>query len=317
MDSFTTIAAALPLILPLMAGYLLDLLLGDPVKFPHPVKLFGRLIAFSDQQFNKGSFRFLKGMTISIFLIGGTWIVLSMAFNSINHLSFLYYPVATVFVFWGLANKCLISEVLKVDKALTYQGLEAGRQQLSFIVGRDTSDLNPQQIRTALLETLSENLSDGVVAPLFYYALGGAPLMLAYKMTNTLDSMIGYKNDRYLAFGKFTARLDDAANYIPARITALLMALLTWNKNGLQFIFLYGDKHTSPNSGYPESALAGILNCRFGGPNRYHGILVDKPYIGNNNRQLTSTDLLKASKINHLVTLTSVLMIVTIFVFLY
>ena len=210
----------------------------------------------------------------------------------------LYVVFTSVFVFYGLANRSLITEVLKVEKQLGQNGLDAARKQLSFIVGRDTNSLSENQVRTAALETLAENLSDGVIAPMFYYLVGGIPLMMAYKMANTLDSMIGYKNSRFEQFGYFAAKTDDMLNFIPARLTAFLMALITFSKRGIMFIFRYGNKHSSPNAGYPEAALAGILDCRFGGPNMYHGKLVDKPYIGNNDRCLTKKDILKGCLVN-------------------
>lgn len=176
--------------------------------------------------------------------------------------------------------------------------MEAGRKQLSNIVGRDTHNLNGDQIRTAVLETLAENLSDGVIAPLFFYALGGVPAMLAYKMTNTLDSMIGYKSEQFREFGWFAARFDDILNFIPSRITALLMVMLSFSPRGLIYIFRYGHQHSSPNAGYPEAALSGILDCRFGGPNVYHGTMVEKPYIGKNARSFTKKDFYKTYLIN-------------------
>jgi adenosylcobinamide-phosphate synthase len=159
-------------------------------------------------------------------------------------------------------------------------------------------------------------LSDGVVAPLFYYAVGGLPTMMTYKMINTLDSMIGYKNERYLQFGKFAARLDDVANLIPARLTAFLMVMVTCSKRGLLFILKYGRQHSSPNSGYPESALAGILNCRFGGPNTYQGKLVEKPYIGCESRTIEHKEFQKVMYINHSVTFLSILLISIIYFFI-
>ncbi len=178
------------------------------------------------------------------------------------------------------------------------ESTEKGRLQLSRIVGRDTSGLDPQQIRTAALETLAENLSDGVIAPLFWFALLGAPGMLAYKMINTLDSMIGYKNERYLLFGRFAARLDDAANYIPARITALVMLLVSRKLAKTKQVFQDGEKHASPNAGYPEAASAAILGCRFGGPNYYFGKLVEQPFIGTIQKILTNEDLNTSLKVN-------------------
>lgn len=178
--------------------------------------------------------------------------------------------------------------------------LEAGRKQVARIVGRDTSALTDQEVRTAALETLAENLSDGVIAPLFWYFLLGVPGMLAYKMVNTLDSMIGYRNARYKDFGCWAARMDDVANYLPARLTALLMVLVSGRWSLLKFVAHYGRMHASPNSGYPEAALAGILNCRFGGPHDYFGETVYKPFIGDNPRPLSSRDMRVAIRINRL-----------------
>jgi adenosylcobinamide-phosphate synthase len=186
------------------------------------------------------------------------------------------------------------------------RSLAEGRKQVARIVGRDTTELSAPDVRTPALETLAENLSDGVIAPLFWFALLGVPGMLAYKMVNTLDSMIGYKTERYKDFGCWAAHIDDIANYIPARLTALLMILSEKLRiNGgekktslFTFVRKYGRCHASPNSGYPEAALAGILNCRFGGSHYYFGQLFDKPYIGDNERELTTADMKKAVRIN-------------------
>jgi adenosylcobinamide-phosphate synthase len=201
-------------------------------------------------------------------------------------------------VYWCLANRGLIQESYAVIKALKKEGLEAGRKKLSYIVGRDTTQLNEQQVRTAVLETMAENLSDGVVAPLFFFAIGGVPAMMAYKMASTLDSMIAYKSPRYKEFGWFAATLDDVLNYIPARLTAFLMVILSFSWRGFAYIFRYGHKHASPNAGYPEAALAGILNTRFGGPNVYNGELVQKPYLGTNARELSDKDFYITTYIN-------------------
>ena len=201
------------------------------------------------------------------------------------------------------------------------RSLEAGRKQVARIVGRDTSELSAQEVRTAALETLAENLSDGVIAPLFWFALLGVPGMLAYKMVNTLDSMIGYHTERYLEFGCVAARVDDVANYIPARLTAMLMIIGAWMRYPkqysivylLSFVKKYGRKHASPNSGYPESALAGILNCRFGGPHYYFGEYFPKPYIGENERELNFEDMRLSVRINRI---SEVLMILLVIAFL-
>ena len=192
----------------------------------------------------------------------------------------------------------MIREVRQVFLAVD-RSLEEGRAQVARIVGRDTSQLSAQEVRTAALETLAENLSDGVIAPLFWLAVLGVPGMLAYKMVNTLDSMIGYRTERYKDFGCWAAHIDDVANYIPARLTALLMIITQKGRFFLcTFVWKYGRNHASPNSGYPEAALAGILDCRFGGPHYYFGQLFDKPYIGTNDRPLTTADMKKAVRVN-------------------
>lgn len=286
-------------IIPLLIGFLLDSLLGDPHRLPHPIRFFGNCISFADRRFNKGEHKKLKGLLSAAILIVLTWLTLWGATYALLQKSMtLYYVFASVMFFYGISNRSLISEALKVEKSLLADDIEKARLNLSYIVGRDTAQLSAQKIRVATLETLAENLSDGIIAPVFYYAIGGIPLMFAYKMANTLDSMIGYKNEKYKDFGWFAARFDDVANFIPARITAMLMVLASCSARGLFFIFRYGHKHASPNAGYPEAALAGILDCRFGGPNLYHGILVEKPYIGSNNRAVTHTDFIKSCRIN-------------------
>lgn len=301
------------LIFSLVTGYILDLIFGDPEHLPHPVRVFGNAISQAEKRFNNGPARLFKGSLLAIILC----LLCFLFFYFLQKILFqvhplAYYISASIFVFYGLANKGLIQEGRKVFNVLEFEGLEAGRKQLSRIVGRDTKNLNQQQIRTAVLETVSENLSDGVIAPLFYFALAGIPGLMTYKMINTLDSMLGYRNERYEKFGKFAARLDDLANLIPARLTALLMAISGASIPALQFVIKYGSNHKSPNSGYPEAALAGILNIRFGGPNVYHGILVDKPFIGSNNRKIKHSDFTIAARINHTSTFLMIILIVTI-----
>lgn len=282
----------------LLIGFLLDCLLGDPLWLPHPIRLFGNSISFLTEKLNRGKHRKWKGTAMAFLLIVVTFGFLELIFWHFRNDEWVYLILGSVGVFYGLANRSLIQESYKVISALEKYGLEAGREQLSYIVGRETRQLNKQQIRTAVLETLAENLSDGVIAPLFFYVLGGVPFMLAYKMANTLDSMIGYKSERFRQFGWFAARFDDVLNFVPARITAVLMVVLSLSWRGLVYIFRYGRRHSSPNAGYPEAALAGILNCRFGGPNVYHGTLVEKPYIGSNDRIITNRDFYKTCVLN-------------------
>lgn len=300
-------SAFLNIAVPLVVGYLLDLALGDPHWFPHPVKGFGWIIAKGERTLNKGGVRFVKGLLMSTVLIGLTFIAiyyLQHWLSLVNYYS--TWVLNSILVYFCLANKSLIDEGKAVFKALS-QSLEAGRKRLTWIVGRDTSNLTENQVRIAVFETMSENLSDGVIAPLFFYAIGGTPAMMAYKMASTLDSMIGYKNERYEQFGKFAARCDDVLNYIPARITAILIAAVSMSKRSFTFIKQYGNKHASPNSGYPEAALAGAIDCRFGGPNVYHGILVNKPYIGNNDRIVANDEIKRVATINHCATLVTIM----------
>jgi adenosylcobinamide-phosphate synthase len=279
-------------ILPLLIGWMLDLVFGDPTKLPHPIVWFGKAIAFFEHRLNKGHHRKLKGALTAVFLIVSTYgigIIINYHFSILNF----------IIIFFCLAGTTLIREVRDVFLAVD-RSLEEGRMQVARIVGRDTSKLSAQEVRTAALETLAENLSDGVIAPLFWFAILGVPGMLAYKMINTLDSMIGYKTERYKDFGCWAAHIDDIANYIPARLTALLMATAAPRKGLIYFILHNGRHHASPNSGYPEAALAGILNCRFGGPHYYFGQLFPKPYIGENERDLTTADMKQAVRINRI-----------------
>ena len=296
MDRFARLAA------PLAIGYALDLLLADPEGWPHPVRAYGALIAAGERRLNRGPHRFGKGALLASGLVGGTFGAFWLLNKVLRRLPpALGVAADSVWVFYGLANTGLVREGRTVFDVLDRRGLEAGRRQLARIVGRDTAGLDAQQIRTAVLESLAENLSDGVVAPLLGYALAGVPGLMAYKMVNTLDSMVGYRSPRYEQFGKFAARLDDAANLVPARLTAALLAALGGSRRGFRFILTYGHQHKSPNAGYPEAALAGVLNCRFGGPNYYHGQLVPKPFIGHSPRSIEPNEIRRVARLNHAV----------------
>lgn len=315
----------------LLSGWVLDLIFGDPVRLPHPIVWFGKLIASCEHWFNKGRYRKLKGaltaigLILFVFLI--SWMLRKLLgifglfiFDGTHELVYqipvLLYLFDILAIFYCLAGTTLIREVRAVFLALD-RSLEEGRQQVARIVGRDTRELSVQEVRVAALETLAENLSDGVIAPLFWLAILGTPGMLAYKMVNTLDSMIGYRTERYRDFGCWAARIDDIANYIPARLTALLMVLVVSHRlspitQHLKFVWKNGRNHASPNSGYPEAALAGILDCRFGGPHYYFGQLFDKPYIGTNDRPLTTDDMKKAVRVNRTA---EILMVVIVILF--
>ena len=302
----------------------------------------------------------LKGAIVTLlldaFVFFVVWGIIQILYQRISPFSFgevsilplwggvregLLFLVEFVIIFYCLAGTTLIREVRAVFLALD-RSLEEGRKQVARIVGRDTSELSAQEVRTAALETLAENLSDGVIAPLFWLAVGGVPAMLTYKMINTQDSMVGYRTERYKDYGCWAARIDDIANYIPARLTALLMLLvapliptmradssfaiedksennpspLRGRWRGLYCVRKYARNHLSPNSGYPEAALAGILDCRFGGPHNYFGKLVYKPYIGENDRLLTTADMKKAIRVNRMAELLMLLLVVARFLFI-
>ena len=324
-----------------LIGWLLDLIFGDPARLPHPIVWFGKMISAYEHSLNKGNHRKLKGALMAIglilFVFAIAWMLRKVlgifalfffdgAHEQVYQIPVLLYLFDILAIFYCLAGTTLIREVRAVFLALD-RSLEEGRQQVARIVGRDTSELSAQEVRKAALETLAENLSDGVIAPLFWFAILGTPGMLAYKMVNTLDSMIGYKTERYRDFGCWAAHIDDIANYIPARLTALLMVIANifiplLSRRGadrrgglilLRFIHKYGRCHASPNSGYPEAALAGILDCRFGGPHYYFGQLFDKPYIGENDRSLTTADMKTAVRVNRIA---EILMVILTFAYL-
>lgn len=293
----------------LVIGLILDALIGDPYWMPHPIRLFGRMISALEKWLNKGSHRKAKGVFTAILLVTVVWAFFYLVRQVLLPHPGWYIAFGAIFFCYGISSRSLIHEAMKVEKLVQKGDITSARRQLSMIVGRETSQLTPQQIRTAVLETLAENLSDGVISPLFFYFIGGVPLMMAFKMVNTMDSMIGYKNDRYRDFGWFAARiLDDGANFIPARLTGILIAGVSFSGRSFRFIHKYARHHASPNSGYPESALAGVLDCQFGGPNYYHGQLVEKPYIGDNPRELTHQDIIRSCFINVCVLLTTVLL---------
>ena len=298
--------------LPLLAGFLLDRSLGDPMLFGHPIVLFGRLIHFGEKQLNKGKARSLKGflyngslvlftfllplLSFAVLIIGAGSCYIGGAHAVGDGLLLTYSLLSAIIIFYMLSGKTLVTEVKAVFAALNVS-LEAGRKQVGRIVGRDTETLSAHEVRTAALETLAENLSDGVVAPMLSWAVFDLSGILTYKMINTQDSMVGYLNERYRAYGYFSAKLDDLVNLLPSRITAILMLHSAGRLDLLFKTFRHGKRHLSPNSGYPEAAMALLLGCRFGGPHDYFGEVVDKPYIGEVERELSDADLQKAVRI--------------------
>lgn len=295
--------------LAIIHGYILDRWYADPTRW-HPIVGMGNAVAWGEHRLNKGANKRLKGAVYNGGLVLATFSVAQILVELIHPLGFfidspqevlwiwaLYFICTSLISFLMLSGTTLVREVELVFEALQ-TSLARGREQVGRIVGRNTQSLSEQEVRTVALETLSENLSDGVTAPLFWWALLDLPGMVAYKMINTQDSMVGYKNERYADYGYFSAKLDDLVNYIPARLTALCMLIVAGRLDLVGFVWRNGRKHLSPNSGYPEAALAGILDCRFGGPHDYFGQTVDKPFIGEHDREITHEDLDVAIRIN-------------------
>lgn len=284
-------------IVPLLTGWCMDLVFGDPARLPHPVVGFGRCISFFEHRLNRGPHRVAKGAFTAVTLVLAVFFLTWLLLRLLAPWTWALMVVESLAVFYCLAGTTLAREVRMVFEAAD-RSLDEGRRQVARIVGRDTASLSDREVRIAALETLAENLSDGVIAPLFWFALLGVPGMMAYKMVNTIDSMVGYRNDRYRDFGRWGAKIDDVANYIPARLTAFLMIMVAGKPGLWKWVRRFGRCHASPNSGYPEAALAGILDCRFGGTHDYFGEAVFKPYIGINPRVPDSSDMETAISVN-------------------
>lgn len=272
----------------LIGAFLLDLAVGDPRWLPHPVVLMGKVIAHGERLLRSGNARsdFLAGMTLSLFLVtlsAAVTLGLVALFDSLP--PWLSFATTAALASATLATRGLLDAVKLIEAPLRAANLPEARRQLSHIVGRETSRLNQDKVLRAGLESLAESTCDGVVAPLFYLFLGGVPLAMAYKAASTLDSMIGYRTERYLYFGKFAARLDDVLNFVPARLTALFivgaaLALRLDPLRALRTLWRDHANHLSPNAGYPEAALAGAFGIRLGGPSIYFGNEINKPYMG-------------------------------------
>ena len=288
-------------LLSIVLAYLLDLIFGDPRWLPHPVRGMGKLTEYLEKKLRGSiSSQILSGAVLAITVVGlaylGSFFAIRLA-EQINR--WAGFAISTVLIFTTLSSRSLSKEARSVYQSLKSGSIKDARKKLSLIVGRDTQVLNQDEIIRATVETVAENSVDGIISPLFYAALGGAPLALAYKAINTLDSMIGYKNERYLYFGWFSAKLDDIANYIPARLSILLVPLasLILRKrplNTLCTILRDGKKSPSPNAGIPEAAFAGALGIQLGGVNYYQGKKVSKPILGVEAKQREEEHIIEA-----------------------
>lgn len=281
------------------AGFLLDLLLGDPYWLPHPIRLMGRLIGALEKKLNKEEKRIIKGLVLVLAVLFFTAVITFILLAASYKLHpFVGCAVESVMTYQILATKCLKKESMKVYERLEEGTLEEARYAVSMIVGRDTENLDEAGVVKAAIETVAENTSDGVIAPMLYLALGGPVLGFIYKAINTMDSMIGYKNERYLYFGRAAARLDDIVNYLPSRISAYFMILAAFlagrDFSGRKAGRIYRRdrrNHASPNSAQTEAVCAGALGVRLAGDASYFGKVVKKPWIGDDLRPVEREDI--------------------------
>ena len=282
-------------------AWVLDFIIGDPHSWPHPVRWIGNLINAVQRAVRRVCHSDLAlrigGGVMLLAVVGLTyavaWGVLHLA-ASVH--PWLGFGVEVWMIFTVLAGRCLAQSAQAVERPLRAGDLAESRIKLSWIVGRDTSQLQPEQINRAVVETVAENTVDGIIAPLFFLLLGGAPLAMAYKAVNTLDSMVGYKHEKYRAIGMVSARLDDVANFIPARLSWLLIGLAAFicRNNGARALRIgWRDRknHSSPNCAWSEATVAGALGIRLGGPNDYFGERVNKPWIGDAHRPIAIDDI--------------------------
>lgn len=298
---------------------IIDWFIGDPSWLYHPVRAVGRLIQITEKLLRRllgkislerpqrvpweKAFGVILALSVAGITFAGVWIILRIA-AWIHPL--LFHIVNIYFLYSAFATRCLADEALKVHTALEQNSLEKARQQIAMLVGRETSHLEPGEVIRAAVETIAENTVDGVLSPFFYAVIGScfnlaAPLVYAFKAVSTLDSMVGYKNERYLHFGWASAKLDDIANYLPARLSGLLIPfsfLLMGKGFRRSFAIMLRDrrKHSSPNCAYPEAAVAGGLGVQLGGPNIYFGKLVEKPKLGDPTRDLQTHDIIQTVK---------------------
>lgn len=309
-------------ILSIYIGYIIDLIIGDPYSFPHPVIYIGKLIKvvennirkiFKDEKYLK-----LAGFILWFITVGLTYLITYLIIRISKFSMITFFIVNSFIIYTTLATKCLKDEAVKIYNILKSGDIKESRKQLSYIVGRDTSNLNEAEIIRATVETVAENTVDGIISPMFYAFIGGAPLAMAYKAVNTLDSMVGYKNDKYINLGFASAKIDDIANYIPARICVIFMTLASFvlrfdYKRCFKIAIRDRKNHKSPNCAYSEGAVAGALGIQLGGTNIYFGKAVYKPTIGDKDREIEIDDIKKTNKIMYISSILSLIIFTLIF----
>ncbi|GAA0224204.1 adenosylcobinamide-phosphate synthase CbiB [Metaclostridioides mangenotii] len=304
-------------------GYIVDLIVGDPYSFPHPVKYIGKLIKVlenfvrrvfkTDEDLKKGGFILCIVTVLTTYVV--TYLIVRLfKFNSVS-----YILINGIIIYTTFATKCLKDEAVKVYDVLKTGDIEKSRIQLSYIVGRDTTNLSEKEIIRATVETVAENTVDGIMSPMFYAFIGGAPLAMAYKAVNTLDSTVGYKNEKYINLGFASAKLDDIANYIPARLSVLFIPIasfiLGYNlKDSFKIGIRDRKNHKSPNCAFSEGAVAGALGVQLGGTNVYFGKEVYKPTIGDKLYEIEEKNIVDTNKIMYMSSFVSLLAFTGIYI---
>ncbi|MDR0904618.1 MAG: adenosylcobinamide-phosphate synthase CbiB [Oscillospiraceae bacterium] len=298
----------MPIAAVIAIGFLLDVVLGDPRGIPHPVVYIGKLIAFSERKLRAAlpetpRGEYIGGVALWLIVCGVTFGGAALIMHIARLISpWLWFALQTWFAYQLLAAQSLRTQSMDVCRALEAGDIKKARQRLSWIVGRDTADLSEAEIVKAAVETVAENTTDGVVSPLIFLALGGAPLCFLYKAASTLDSMVGYKNEKYMYFGRFSARTDDVLNFVPARISGLLMILSAYitgddGANARRIFRRDRRNHPSPNSAHTEAACAGALGIQLGGGARYSGVYHEKLTLGDDTREPVSGDIRRANRL--------------------
>lgn len=284
----------------IIGAIILDLLIGDPRWIPHPVIIIGKCISFFEKIWNNGKLRRMKGILLTLMIVGGTFLCVYILLYVINFIHpFVKVIVEIYLISTTIAMNGLHKAGKEVARPLLKGDLVLARKNLGYIVGRDTEELPPHEVVRGTVETVAENTVDAIIAPLCWALIGGAPMAMAYRAANTLDSMVGYKNEKYEQFGWASARFDDVVNWIPARLTAILMWLFSWfvpksqKWNALVVTVRDAKKHPSPNSGWPEAMIAGVLGIILGGMNKYQGVASYRAEMGNLHRRLEPNDIRK------------------------
>ena len=298
-------------------AYVLDLIFGDPQNVVHPVQVIGKIISAGEKVLLRKKYKFLAGAVLNIFTVSITYTSMYLISKSVK-ISVFFMIIEIYLMYTIFSINSLAREGNRVYRILKEGDIEKARKDLSYLVSRDTEMMDEKMIIRSTMETISENTVDGIVAPMFYMFLGGMPLAMAYKTINTLDSMVGYKNEKYMDFGKFSAKVDDVANFIPARITGILIVLASMilgydYKNSLKIFIRDRKNHSSPNSAHLEASVAGALGVQFGGKVSYFGKEIDKPTIGDKTKEFELEDIRKNIRIMYVTSFLSLVIFSLIF----